>query len=422
MQPRFIIYLFAVNALMNGIGFVPRLLLDGRHDGAYNALFAAFFINLLFIVSTFWLLQRFPYKDLNQILTESLPLVIRLPLIVYFALQWLIAGSLGLIMVAEISAKYLNVGASGYTILYLLVVLVLLAARSRSDRVLFALELSFIMTLPLLVLIVIATFTTQGILWQSILILLREGGWPSGEQLAASSYIYAGYMNIFLFHKIIQPSFQPWKLILGVFAIFVFYLYLFSLPIALLGTEAVAHFHYPWVITADALRVEHAPIERAFYPALIGYLNIALLNTIVHWHVAFEFLKPLLPAVYRPKASTARHDTASSASANEWKEKPAQGSGKPLFPKKKTWGHSLIAAIPFWILAIYGLTVLPFLYDRFSIDWFYTINRWWLRLLLPNELLTILFVIWSIWRTPKKRHGQPKKRRPKRRSRQSQSP
>lgn len=420
MQPRFIVYLFAVNALMNGIGFVPRILLNGRHDGAYYALLAAFFLNVLLIVLTFWLLKRFPYKDLNQILTETLPAFIRLPLIVYFALQWLIAGSLGLIMVAEINAKYLNVGASGYTILYLFVVLVLLAARSRSDRVLFALELSFIMTLPLLLLIVIATFTTQDILWQGIIILLREGGWPNGEQLAAASYVYAGYMNIFLFNKVIQPSCQPWKLILGVFAIFIFYLYLFSLPIALLGTEAVAHFHYPWVITADALRVEHAPIERAFYPALIGYLNIALLNTIVHWHVAYEFLKPLTPQqTSSSKTSTTSLSCTSSASP-DLQQKPAQGSGKPLFPKKKTFGQSLIASIPFWMLAIYGLALLPFIYDRFPIDRFYTINRWWLLLLLPNELFTLLLLIWSAWRTSNHRKAQPKKRRPKRRPRHVQ--
>ena len=420
MQPRFIVYLFAVNALMNDIGFVPRILLNGRHDDAYVALLSAFFLNVLLIVVTFWLLKRFPYKDLNQILTETLPAFIRLPLIVYFALQWLIAGSLGLIMVAEISAKYLNVGASGYTILYLFVVLVLLAARSRSDRVLFALELSVIMTLPLLLLIIIATFTTQGILWQGIIILLRESGWPNGERLAAASYIYAGYMNIFLFNKVIQPSYQPWKLILGVFAIFVFYLYLFSLPIALLGTETVAHFYYPWVITADALRVEHAPIERAFYPALIGYLNIALLNTIVHWHVAYAFLKPLtIQQTSSSKTSTTSASCASSTSP-DLEQKPAQGSGNPLFPKKKTFGQSLIASIPFGILAIYGLTLLPFIYDRFPIDCFYTINRWWLLLLLPNEVLALLLLLWSAWRTPKERQAQSRKRRPKRRSRNAQ--
>lgn len=420
MQPRFIVYLFAVNALMNGIGFVPRILLNGRHDGAYVALLSAFFLNVLLIVVTFWLLKRFPYQDFNQILTKSLPVFIRLPLIVYFALQWLIAGSLGLIMVAEISAKYLNVGASGYTILYLFVVLVLLAARSRSDRVLFALELSFIMTLPLLLLIIIATFTTQDILWQGIIILLREGGWPNGEQLAAASYVYAGYMNIFLFNKVIQPSYQPWKLILGVFAIFVFYLYLFSLPIALLGTETVAHFYYPWIITADALRVEHAPVERAFYPALIGYLNIALLNTIVHWHVAYAFLKPLtIQQTSSSKTSTTSASCASSTSP-DLEQKPAQGSGKPLFSKKKTFGQSLIASIPFGILAIYGLTLLPFIYDRFPIDCFYTINRWWLLLLLPNEVLALLLLLWSAWRTPKERQAQSRKRRPKRRSRNAQ--
>ncbi|MBE3593637.1 MAG: GerAB/ArcD/ProY family transporter [Candidatus Carbobacillus altaicus] len=417
MQPRFIIYLFAVNALMNGIGFVPRILLTGRHDGAYAALLGAFLLNLFIILFIFRLLRRFPQKDLSSILAETIPPLLRVPLMIYFVLQWLIAGSLSVIMVAEISAKYLNVGASGLTILYLFIILVLTAARLRSDRVLFALELSFIMTLPLLFLIVIATFTTQGILWKSIVILLGEGGLPDWEQLSAASYVYIGYINILLFNKVIQSTFRLWKLIIGIMVIFILYLFLFSLPIALLGTEAVAHYHYPWVITADSLRIEHAPIERAFYPALIGYLNIALLNTIVHWHVTLEFLKSLRPASGQARSTQTTGAKEKSAQSTDAKQKPAQGGGMPLLPKKENLWQSLMMRLEFWVLAAYGLTLLPFVYNRLPIDLFYELNRWWLRFLLPNELLALLLLVWSAWRTSGSAQQKQKRSRRKRHTR-----
>jgi len=58
---------------------------------------------------------------------------------------------------------------------------------------------------------------------------------------------------------------------------------------------------FPWVSTADTLRIEYGPIERLISIFLLFYISISLMSVIVHWHVSFEIIKSIMPGKEKEK-------------------------------------------------------------------------------------------------------------------------
>ena len=74
----------------------------------------------------------------------------------------------------------------------------------------------------------------------------------------------------------------------------------FLLPIGFHGTVGVGNFTYPWVSTADSMRMEFGFVERVIFIFLPLYAFIALSQVIVVWHVGMHFFLSLLPNKYQP--------------------------------------------------------------------------------------------------------------------------
>ncbi|CAM3415686.1 hypothetical protein AB1399_11820 [Hydrogenibacillus schlegelii] len=369
MQPRFLYYLFLVNVLANGIGTVPRLLLERRHAGVFLDLAAGWLFSSVYFVFFTRLLARAPAIDIPTLWKTALPAPLAPPLLALFALEWLVAGALNLYLITEISAKYLNVDAPGQALLWLFLLLAFFIARFDTPNVLFGLELSFILTLPLLFITFGAALSGQPLLWEGVAKLLRETGRPDWLSLNAASYPFAGFLNLTVFHRVLAPDYPLRRIAFMAALGGGLYAFLFVLPIALLGTEAVALYAYPWVIAANALRIEHAPIERAFYPVLIGYLNVAILNAILHWHVALRFLAPLT-------AAPAKAATDVRARLTGW----------------------LSARWPEAALAAFAGLVIPAAYREWPMDRLYAVSRLWFAQLVPAELLAFALIAWAIKR------------------------
>ncbi|MCM3566911.1 spore germination protein [Neobacillus mesonae] len=290
---RYFLYLVLLNMLINVIIFVPKILIEYRYEGAVMGVLIAIPLGFSLNVVFSKMISKFPEKGFPEIF--SIAGKKRWFIILPFGIISLITFSSGLISLlgfVDILRRFVNPEMPYVYLLSIFLTGVLLIIQLPTDRVMYLLEIVLFLNTPLITFIIFKAFTSEFLVWDSI---LEVGTYlfakPSLKAIAAASYAFSGYTNLIIFNRIIKGKLKMWNflviLVLGLINLFT----TFFIPIGFHGSDGAQEYLYPWISTADSLRLVYSPIERVIFLFLIFYMGITLMSVSVHWHVAFELIK-----------------------------------------------------------------------------------------------------------------------------------
>jgi spore germination protein KB len=289
---RYFLYLVILNMLTNVIIFVPKYLIKYRFDGLILSLLIATVIGIgLMYVDTI-VYSRFPGQGLPEILEDRLNKPLKIIVLGSFSAFWYTAGLLSLLGYIDILHRIINPELPKVWLLVAFLVVLGFVIQLPTHKVMYLLEIIVFLNVPFIAFVFFKAVTSDYLNWDSIF----EAGThaatvPKLNPIAVTSYVFSGYANIIIFNRLFKEKI---KRINFVIIFFVSILTLFTsvfVPIGMHGIDGVEEYIYPWIITADSLRLPYSPVERVVFLFLMLYINVTLISVSVHWHVAFELMK-----------------------------------------------------------------------------------------------------------------------------------
>lgn len=283
--------------LVNVISLVPQILIRNRFNGSVMAILISVPLGTLFIYLFVKAISRFPGQGLPEILEKTTTVWIRIPVKLYCSAYWYISGTISMLSISSVFIKYVNPETSMYQVILLLVALAVLVMRIPSLNLLYLLEIFLLVSLPLILIIFIKSFLNRSFEMDSI---LTVGTYitrlPNLESLSATSYIFSGYAGMVIFNRVFHEKISTKRLWLAGICGFGVLITTFSIPIGFQGADGIGDFVFPWITTADSMRIELGFIERLLYIFLVLYAGISFLSISMQWHIAYEFIMSLVPA------------------------------------------------------------------------------------------------------------------------------
>ncbi|MBD2847101.1 hypothetical protein IDH44_18030 [Paenibacillus sp. IB182496] len=357
---RYVYYLMVVNMLVNVFAYVPSILIEHRFDGAIMSILLGTLIGSVLLLLFVGIFNRYPAQGLPELIGQS-PFWLRAPVLFGFSWIWFAAGAMTLLAFNNVTIRYINPDISGIHMMFIysVVVLVILAFLG-SDKLLMLLEMILAINLPLVLLIMYHAYINKAITWPSIMeVLSYFPDPPNWRAVAGVTFTFSGYIGLLVFHRVINgkiPLRKLWALpVLGLVNLATTFL----IPVGFHGADGVGDFTYPWVATADALRMDYAPIERLITVFLVLYISIALVSVILAWHVSFE----LLQSVFRLPGRS-----------------------------RKVWARARFA-----MLFTYG-TVIIWMENQFRQEDIFAFGEAWLQIRFVAELMLACVLIWLAMR------------------------
>lgn len=300
MEKRYFYYLFSINQVSNIALFVPSILYISRFEGAVTSMLLAVLAGTLLAGLYLHLSEMLPQETLPELMKSYLPGWASAGLRFAMVLIWYWVGLIALLFFVKITHRFFDPDASEYLILTAYLMLIIGVARLPSRSILLGLEVLIVINVPLLVGFLGKLLTQKQVNWDGPMdIVTHAFHMPELDALAAATFVFSGYANMVVFQKAFAepvgfkffwyvPMAGTASLLLG-----------FFIPILYHGTEAVGSFNFPWIATADSVRMEFFIVERMVFVFLFIYISISLLSIIVHWHVALESAYSFLTAAAR---------------------------------------------------------------------------------------------------------------------------
>jgi hypothetical protein len=294
---RYFYYLVFVNMVANVVASVPKILLERKAEGAIVSMIIAVFLGmaLCYIVARFF--NAFPGKGLPELAKKYLPRWFGNILLLFIASAWYIAGLITLITYSFLLKRFLTPDMPLVWITSSFLFFISYGILMRTSSVLYTIEFVLVCCLPIIVIIMIKSYTTPELEWDFIReSMMYTYDMPSFSALSASTYLLLGGFNLIIFNRFFTKKHKiTLKQILligflGLGSLFTTYF----IPIGMNGFEAVETIAYPWITTSDTLRLELGVIERILFVFLILYLAISFLSLLIHWHVALELIKSVV--------------------------------------------------------------------------------------------------------------------------------
>ncbi|MED4205159.1 hypothetical protein [Neobacillus mesonae] len=290
---RYYLYLILLNMLINVIMFIPKILLEYRYNGAVLGVLIAipigFGLNVMFSKA----ITNFPEKGFPEIFAAMgvkrwfITLLFGIISFTTFS-----AGLISLLGFIDILRRFVNPEMPFLFLLTIFLFGILLIIRFPTDRVMYLLEIVLFLNTPLIVFIIFKAFTSDYIVWDSILeVGTHLFAMPSLISIAAAVYVFSGYTNLLIFNRIIKGKLKGWNFLIVFFLGLLNLFTTFFIPIGFHGSDGAQEYLYPWISTADSLRLVYSPIERVIFIFLIFYMGVTLMSVSVHWHVAYQLLK-----------------------------------------------------------------------------------------------------------------------------------
>ncbi|TVY05595.1 GerAB/ArcD/ProY family transporter [Paenibacillus cremeus] len=292
---RYFYYLVLTNMLVNVIAFVPRVLIRERYQGTVMAIVICAAIETLLMYLFINSVKHFPRKGTPEIFAQLFPGWLKNGLLFYLSFTWYCAGVITMLAFTDFSRKFLNPHMSHTGIIILYLTIVVLVCVLPSDRILYLLEILLVLSVPLIFFLLTKSFFNKSMNWDNVkAVAMYYNKVPAWTTISAGTYIFSGYFNIAIFNRAFDQlkSKHLWLApLLGVTIMVT----TISIPVGFLGSDAVGDYVFPWVSTADAMRIELGFIERVMFIFVFLYGLIAFASMIFHWHVSFELLKGILP-------------------------------------------------------------------------------------------------------------------------------
>lgn len=338
VRNKYFYYLFLLNALINLVNYVPRILIQDRYNGALLSMIIALGIGMVLLLLFAKLLAKFPQQGLPEIMHKFLPRWIGIPLLVLMSSIWFTSSVLTLVGFVDLTNRFISPDVSPYLVLVGFLVVVGLSARLDSESILYGLEIVLYMTFPLIVYMVFRVFSSPYYSWDAVLqVITYLWRVPQYKTVAAATYVFAGYTNMVIFNRVFKRLRIRHFWLIVLLGINTLVISMFA-PIGFLGAEGAGDYVYPAFSTIDSLRIRYFIIERMIYVFYVVYMCLSLVNSIIHWHVS----KELLMGAFK-KVSLSGVDT------------PKEIKGR----KKMEW----------WILGVYSVIVYisSLLLDQFTL-------------------------------------------------------
>lgn len=297
MAARFFYYLILINMIANIMVFTPEVLIKERFSGSVQALIWAFLIGTFFILMFNYLMKNFYGQSIVELMKKAFPVWLQKVILVYLFCVWFFTGILSISVFTYIVLTFMNPDSSTLLLIALLGGFVCFAALLRSDKILYFLEAVLALSVPFLAFILFKSLVNPYFSWNSVMqISTYINRLPSYTTISAATYIYSGYANMVIFSQCFSKK-QSFKYIwmMGILG-FLISIHTFFVPIGFHGTVAVGMYQYPWVITSDSIRMTYGIIERLLYPFLLLYSIVSLINSVIHLHISFQFIKGIAPA------------------------------------------------------------------------------------------------------------------------------
>ncbi|WP_026692563.1 GerAB/ArcD/ProY family transporter [Peribacillus kribbensis] len=288
---RYFYYLLILNALVNSINFIPRTLIN--NDGSLVAIIISVVIGTLLIYFFTKLIRHFPGMDLPEILTPVFPKLIKNGLILIFSMHWYIFGAITLVSLVDITHRFITPDVNQYVLTTGLLLLVILACQIESYSVLSMAETIVVINIPLILYFFIKMLINEWFSWETVMeVITNSADIPPYSSIAASTFVFTGYINLVVFNRLFKEL-KVKKLWIISLVGFLLLLLSFLVPIGYNGIHGSRHLIYPWISTADSVRVVFSIIERLLFVFYLFYITIALTAIILYWHVGLRMLQSI---------------------------------------------------------------------------------------------------------------------------------
>ncbi|WP_040285981.1 GerAB/ArcD/ProY family transporter [Sporosarcina koreensis] len=296
---RFLYYLIFTNMVAIITTPIPRLLLQDAGDGAIVSMGLGTLGGILFT----WIIIRFfsqhPGMDLPDLLVSYTADWFRIPVTLYFAILWFLAGAVNLVMTVFLLITFLSPEMSIYTITASILVTVYFGVLLKTKSVLFSLEIIFVLMVPFGILMMLKLFTSSELEWDQIkLSVMHINHLPTFTSFTSTFFMFLGCANLIIFNKYFKEKQHVSILSLGWVLLFAIMMLVTSyfFPIGLSGFDRIGQLIFPWISSADAIRMKYGLVERVVFIFMFIFVTIAFMSIIIHWHVAYK----LINSVFRP--------------------------------------------------------------------------------------------------------------------------
>ncbi|MFB9761308.1 GerAB/ArcD/ProY family transporter [Ectobacillus funiculus] len=294
---RYFYYLILVNMIANVVASVPRILLAAKTKGAIVSMILALIMGSMvtYIMARFF--NKFPGKGLPELLQEYTPKWITIPLLMFLVTGWFSAGLTTLINYSFLLKRFLTPDMSLQWITSIFLCFISFGILMSSKSVLYTVETLLVFNIPLVLIIMIKAYTSEGMEWdyvkESVMYIYHT---PSYSAFSTALFPALGAVNLIIFNRVFTKKQRMTLLQIGL----IFFLLAGNLattyfvPIGYIGFEHIDRLGYPWVRTSDAMRLEFGFIERVLFIFLMLYLAVSFLSILIHWHVVIELLKKVI--------------------------------------------------------------------------------------------------------------------------------
>lgn len=291
---RFLYYLIIINMIANIVASVPRILLEDSSNGAIISMILGTFAGLFITVVTIKFYAAYPEKDLMELLNTHTSKWFFIPVLIYFAINWYIAGLITFVSFTFILVRFLTPEMPLIVILFSLLLIISGGILIKTKSVLSMFEVVIVLFFPLIIFLLTKTVFNNVFNFDYVRVaLMHVNEMPSYTSFTATSYLYIGIVNLAIFNKFFKHekkiTFLP-VFILALVGVTVLALTYFS-PIGIGGFDEIERLIYPWISTSDSIRMKYGLVERLLFIFMLVFLAIALLSIIIHWHGATKLLQ-----------------------------------------------------------------------------------------------------------------------------------
>jgi hypothetical protein len=351
--------------LANVVALVPRIMIENRFSGPTLSLLIGSTLSLVFLYLYTNKILKFPGQGQPEIVLKYLPNWFGKPYLFFVGLLYLIAGWLILVTFIDITKRFINPEMSTIIIGTIFLLIVCAGALMKTERTLFALEITLVISVPLIAGIFLKSLFNEFLSWDAMKVILTHSfETPSIENISAASYSLVGFYYISIYNRVLINKKKKLSLffmfligVVGILNIFTSFL----IPIGYNGADGVSEYIYPWFSTADSIRLEFGFIERVLFIFLLLYISVSMISATISSHTGFETLKSILPEI-------------------KWK-------GKYITPT--------IIAIAFSIITLTG-------YHMLTQEQIYQFAKYYFILLLPTGVLSVAVLMWAARRKEKR--------------------
>lgn len=291
---RFYYYLVMINMIANIISAVPTILLRYRNDGAVLSLIVGIILGLVIVIVYTKFFNAFPGKAFPELLVQTTSKWFYYPLLFFMAVMWFIAGISTLITYSFLLIRYLTPEIPIMLIGLTLILSIIFGCFMKTDRVLYTIEIVFVINFPIIIFIIIKAYTSKNLNWDFIReAMLHVVQAPNIHAVSSSIFLFLGVVNLVIFNRFFtqKQNFGLKQIIVLVFIAIATTFTTYFIPIGFHGSESIGELVYPWIATSDSMRMRYFVIERLVYVFLLLYLSMAFLSILIHWHVAVELFK-----------------------------------------------------------------------------------------------------------------------------------